>query len=241
MSPPNPPAMEKSAEADRHKREAAERAVEFIAPGMVVGLGTGSTAAHVVRRLAALRAAGRLLDVVGVPTSRRTEDLARELGVPLTSLEAHPVLDLCIDGADEVDPALRLIKGGGGALLREKIVAQASRRLIIIVDEGKLSPRLGTRWAVPVEVVPFGWTSQALYLEGLGARVTRRLGPDGTPFVTDQGNLILDCAWGPLEDPEALAARLGARAGLVEHGLFLGLTSVLIVAGSGGVEVRQPG
>ncbi|EPX60518.1 Ribose 5-phosphate isomerase A [Cystobacter fuscus DSM 2262] len=237
------PSVEKGAaiDADRHKREAAERAVESIQPGMVVGLGTGSTAAHVVHRLAALRSEGKLLDVKGVPTSRRTEALAESLGVPLTTLEAHPVLDLCIDGADEVDPALRLIKGGGGALLREKIVAQASRRLIIVVDEGKLSPRLGTRWAVPVEVVPFGWRSQALYLEGLGARVTQRLGPEGSPFVTDQGHFILDCAWGALEDPEALAARLQARAGLVEHGLFLGMTSELIVAGSRGVEVRHPG
>jgi ribose 5-phosphate isomerase A len=228
-------------ESAPHKRQAAERAVESIHPGMVVGLGTGSTAAYVVQRLAALRGEGKLLDVRGVPTSRRTEDLARSLGVPLTTLEEHPVLDLCIDGADEVDPESRLIKGGGGALLREKIVAQASRRVIIVVDEGKLSPRLGTRWAVPVEVLPFGWRSQALYLEGLGARVTQRLGPEGTPFVTDQGHFILDCAWGPLEQPEALAARLDARAGLMEHGLFLGLTSELIVAGSRGVEVRRLG
>jgi len=228
-------------ESSPHKRQAAERAVESIHPGMVVGLGTGSTAAYVVQRLAALRGEGKLLDVRGVPTSRRTEDLARSLGVPLTTLEEHPVLDLCIDGADEVDPESRLIKGGGGALLREKIVAQASRRVIIVVDEGKLSPRLGTRWAVPVEVLPFGWRSQALYLEGLGARVTQRLGPEGMPFVTDQGHFILDCAWGPLEQPEALAARLDARAGLMEHGLFLGLTSELIVAGSRGVEVRRPG
>ncbi|ATB35998.1 ribose-5-phosphate isomerase [Cystobacter fuscus] len=237
------PSVEKGAanDIDRHKREAAERAVESMQPGMVVGLGTGSTAAHVVHRLAALRSEGKLLDVKGVPTSHRTAVLAESLGIPLTTLEAHPVLDLCIDGADEVDPELRLIKGGGGALLREKIVAQASRRVIIVVDEGKLSPRLGTRWAVPVEVLPFGWRSQALYLEGLGARVTQRLGPGGSPFVTDQGHFILDCAWGALEQPEALAARLQARAGIVEHGLFLGLTSELIVAGSGGVEVRHPG
>ncbi|HLM47569.1 MAG TPA: ribose-5-phosphate isomerase RpiA [Myxococcaceae bacterium] len=227
-------------EVARFKREAAERAVEAIQPGMVVGLGSGSTAAFVVRRLAALRAECKLRDVVGVPTSVGTEQLARALGVPLSTLEEHPVVDLTLDGADEVDPRLRLIKGGGGALLREKIVAQASRRTLIVVDAGKLSPRLGTRWPVPVEVLPFGWRSQALFLEGLGARITRREGPEGAPYQTDQGNFILDCAFGPLEHPEALAARLEARAGIVAHGLFIGLTSELVLAGPNGVEHRRP-
>ncbi|WP_375770789.1 ribose-5-phosphate isomerase RpiA [Archangium gephyra] len=224
----------------RFKRLAAERAVESIQPGMVVGLGSGSTAAFVVHRLAALRAEGKLSGVVGVPTSVGTEELARSLGVPLTTLEEHPVVDLTIDGADEVDSHLRLIKGGGGALLREKIVAQASRRVLIVVDAGKLSPRLGTHWPVPVEVLPFGWRSQALFLEGLGARITPRQGRDGTPYRTDQGNLVLDCAFGPLEHPEELAMRLEARAGIVEHGLFIGLTSELVVAGPDGVEHRRP-
>ncbi|MFL5356002.1 ribose-5-phosphate isomerase RpiA [Archangium sp.] len=227
-------------DVDRFKRLAAERAVESIQPGMVVGLGSGSTAAFVVRRLAALRGEGRLTDVVGVPTSVGTETLARSLGVPLSTLEEHPVLDLTLDGADEVDPELRLIKGGGGALLREKIVAQASRRVLIVVDAAKLSPRLGTRWPVPVEVLPFGWRSQALFLEGLGARVTRREAKDGAPYQTDQGNFVLDCAFGPLERPEALAARLESRAGIVGHGLFIGLTSGLVVAGPEGVEHRRP-
>ncbi|WPB75585.1 ribose-5-phosphate isomerase RpiA [Archangium violaceum] len=224
----------------RFKRQAAERAVEAIQPGMVVGLGSGSTAAFVVHRLAALRAEGKLTDVVGVPTSVGTEALARASGVPLTTLEEHPVVDLTLDGADEVDPALRLIKGGGGALLREKIVAQASRRVLIVVDAGKLSPRLGTRWPVPVEVLPFGWRSQALFLEGLGARITPRRGPDGALYRTDQGNFILDCAFGPIERPEQLASRLEARAGIVAHGLFIGLTSELVVAGPSGVELRRP-
>ncbi|HYO57679.1 ribose-5-phosphate isomerase RpiA [Archangium sp.] len=224
----------------RFKRMAAERAVDSIQPGMVVGLGSGSTAAFVVHRLAALRAEGRLTDVVGVPTSVGTEELARSLGVPLTTLEERPVLELTIDGADEVDLRLRLIKGGGGALLREKIVAQASRRVLIVVDAGKLSPRLGTNWPVPVEVLPFGWRSQALFLEGLGARITRREGREGAPYRTDQGNFILDCAFGPIEHPEELAARLEARAGIVAHGLFIGLTSELVVAGPGGVEHRRP-
>ncbi|MFL5348392.1 MAG: ribose-5-phosphate isomerase RpiA [Hyalangium sp.] len=226
-------------EIARFKRQAAERAVEFIQPGMVVGLGSGSTAAFVVQRLAALRGEGRLMDVVGVPTSVETEALARSLGVPLTTLEERPEVDLTIDGADEADPQLCLIKGGGGALLREKIVAQASRRELIVVDASKLSPRLGTRWPVPVEVLPFGWRSQALFLERLGARVTRREGRDGAAYRTDQGNFILDCAFGPIEHPAELARRLEARAGLVEHGLFIDLATELIIVGPQGLEHRR--
>lgn len=233
MSPSN------ESDVTHYKRLAAERAVEFILPNTVVGLGSGSTSAFVVKRLAALLAKGQLTGVVGVPTSLETETLARSLGVPLTTLEEHPVLELAIDGADEVDPDLCLIKGGGGALLREKIVAQASRRVIIVVDAGKLSPQLGTRWPVPVEVLPFGWRSQALFLEGLGARVTQRQGPDGAPYRTDQGHFILDCAFGPIPHPAELAAKLEGRAGIVEHGLFIGLTSELIVAGPAGVEHRR--
>jgi ribose 5-phosphate isomerase A len=162
--------------------------------------------------------------------------------VPLTTLEAQPVLDVSIDGADEVDPSLSLIKGGGGAMLREKIVAQASRRVVIVVDAAKLSPTLGTRWALPVEVLEFGWRSQALFLESLGARVTLRSGPDGAPFRTDQGNFVLDCAFGLIEHPAALASRLDARAGVMEHGLFVGMTTDLVVAGPQGVEHRtRPG
>jgi len=232
--------LPQESEATRFKRLAAERAVELIQSGMVVGLGSGSTSALVVHRLAALLDEGKLTGVVGVPTSLETEALALSLGVPLSTLEEHPSLELTIDGADEVDPDLCLIKGGGGALLREKIAAQASRREIIVVDESKLSPRLGTRWPVPVEVLPFGWRSQALFLEGLGARVTRRERRDGTPSRTDQGNFILDCAFGPIARPAELAAKLDARAGVMEHGLFIGLTSELIVAGPKGVEHRRP-
>ncbi|RKH10235.1 ribose-5-phosphate isomerase RpiA [Corallococcus sp. CA053C] len=220
------------------KRAAAERAVDFIQSGMVVGLGTGSTAAFAVRKLAARLADGTLRDVVGVPTSRATEALATSLGVPLTTLDVHPVVDLTIDGADEVAPDLSLIKGGGGALLREKIVAQASRREIIIVDAPKLSPRLGTKWPVPVEVLPFGWRSQSLFLESLGARVTVRLALDGAPFHTDQGNVVLDCDFGPINDPAGLAAKLDSRAGVMAHGLFLNLTTDLVVAGPDGITHR---
>lgn len=222
----------------RHKQAAAERAADFVQSGMIVGLGTGSTAIFAVRRIGALLAAGVLRDVVGVPTSAATEAEARGLRIPLIAMDWSGEIDLTIDGADEVDPALDLIKGGGGALLREKIVAQASRREIIAVDDTKLSPQLGARSAVPVEVVSFGWPSQARYIEALGARVNLRARPDGAPFRTDQGNLILDCAFGPIPRPDRLADALDARAGIVEHGLFLGLATDLVVAGAGGVTHR---
>jgi ribose 5-phosphate isomerase A len=218
------------------KRQAAERAVEYVESGMVVGLGEGSTAAFAVRSIAHLLREGDLRDILGVPCSRKVEAQARDLGIPLTTLEEHPVIDLTIDGADEVDPDLNMIKGGGGALLREKVVAQASRREIIAVDESKLSPALGTHWPVPVEVVPFGRRTQATFLESLGAEPVLRLADDGTPFETDQGNLILDCDFGPIPDPAQLAVRLKAHSGIVEHGLFLELATEVIVAGEVGVR-----
>jgi ribose 5-phosphate isomerase A len=218
------------------KQQAGWYAVDCVESGMVVGLGHGSTAIFAVHCIAQLLREGRLHDVLGVPCSRQVEDEARRLSIPLTTLNEHPVVDLTIDGADEVDPDLNLIKGGGGALLREKIVAQASRREIIVVDESKLSPALGTHWPVPVEVVPFGWRTQAAYLESLGGQPTLRLSDDGTPFKTDQGNLILDCQFEPISDPAQLAARLNERAGIVEHGLFLGLATDVIIAGAQGVR-----
>ena len=217
------------------KQQAANRAVELVQPGMVLGLGSGTTALLAVRRLAEQLHAGRLRAIVGVPTSLGIEQEARRLQIPLTTLEEHPVLDLTIDGADEVDPQLNLIKGGGGALLREKIVAQASRQEIIIVDETKLVPVLGTRWTVPVEVIPFGWPSQAEYLKTLGAQITLRQ-QNGVVFKTDQGNLILDCQFGPILDAYVLATKLKTRTGIVEHGLFLDLASEVIVAGADGVR-----
>jgi ribose 5-phosphate isomerase A len=222
---------------DALKQAAGERAVDWVESGMVVGLGTGSTAIHAIRRIAELIRDGTLREVLGVPTSRASEADARELGIPLTTLADHPVVDLTIDGADEVDPAFDLIKGGGGALLHEKVVAQASLREVIVVDEEKLSPVLGTNRALPVEVVEFGWKPEAEYLTDLGAEVAiRRQG--GSPFVTDEGNWILDCTFAGIGDTERLAAQLSRRAGVVEHGLFLGLTSDLIVAGADGVEHR---
>lgn len=211
------------------KRKAGERAVDFVTSGMIVGLGHGSTTIFALRRIAALLEAGELENILGIPTSSQVEHDARELGIPLTTLNDHPQIDLTIDGADEVDDDLNLIKGGGGALLREKIVAQASRREIIVVDETKLSASLGVQWAVPVEVTPFGWRSQEAFLESLEACVKLRRTDDGSSFNTDQGNLILDCDFGPLSRPARLAERLDRRAGIVEHGLFLGLASDVIV------------
>lgn len=218
------------------KQQAADRAVEFIEPGMVVGLGHGSTALFAVRHIAALLQAGSLSGILAVPCSLQVEEEARRLGIPLTSLDEHPIIDVTIDGADEVDPNLDLIKGRGGALLREKMVAQASHREIIVVDETKLSPALGSRWPVPVEVVPFGWRTQALYLESMGAHVSARRNSDGTFFKTDQGNLILDCKFGPLSQPPQLAAKLNTRTGIVEHGLFIDLATDVIVANAKGVR-----
>jgi ribose 5-phosphate isomerase A len=220
------------------KKQAAERAVELIESGMVIGLGHGSTAILAIQRIAELLKEGKLSEVLGVPCSSQVEEAARNLGIPLTTFDEHPGIDLTIDGADEVDGNLDLIKGGGGALLREKIVAQASRREIIVVDESKLSPALGTRRAVPVEVIPFGWQSQALYLESLGATVILRKDDNEERFMTDQGNLILDCSFGPMSNPESLAEALNARTGIVEHGLFLGLATDLIVAYAEGVYHR---
>ncbi len=212
------------------KQKAGERAVDFIESGMVVGLGHGTTAIFALRRIARRLEDGQLENILGVPCSRQVKHDAQELGIPLTTLDAHPVIDVTIDGADEVTTQLDLIKGGGGALLREKIVAQASRREIIVVDASKLSPHLGTHWAVPVEVIPFGWRTQADYLTSLGAKITlRREEESGTPFRTDHGNLILDCNFGPIAHPVDLAAQLTQRAGIVEHGLFLGLATDVIV------------
>ncbi|GKT07695.1 ribose-5-phosphate isomerase RpiA [Desulforhabdus sp. TSK] len=218
------------------KRKAAIKAVECIESGMVVGIGHGSTAMEALHCLASHLKDGRLQSIVAVPCSTLMIQESQRLDIPLSTLDEHPVVDLTIDGADEVDPQLNLIKGGGGAFLQEKILAEASRREIIIVDETKLSPTLGMRWAVPVEVIDFGWRSQADYLESLSARVRLRRDASGSPIRTDQNNLILDCNFGPITDPAALAVRIKGRAGIVEHGLFLSLASEVIVGCSNGVR-----
>jgi ribose 5-phosphate isomerase A len=218
------------------KRLAAEQAVEFVQPGMIIGLGTGSTAIFATRRIAELHKAAKLKGITGFATSKAVWREAQLLGIPMMEDDMPRAIDLTIDGADEADPALNLIKGGGGALLREKIVAQASQRVIIVVDDSKLSPHLGTHFSLPVEVLAFGWRSQRRYLESLGAKVEVRKDSEAREFVTDSGNMILDCAFGAIENPVQLGADLSARAGIVEHGLFLGLATDLIVAGQSGIR-----
>lgn len=220
----------------RLKQQAAEYAVRFIRPGMTVGLGTGSTASHAVGLIARLYGEGELRGIVLFATSVGVWEEAARLGLPMLEEDLPREIDITIDGADEVDPQLNLIKGGGGALLREKIAAQASRREIIIVDESKMSPRLGTHCAVPVEVLPFGWMSQARYLSTLGGEVSLRRLASGREFRTDQGNLVLDCRFGPLADMEQLARKLELRAGIMEHGLFINLAHDVVVAGKEGVK-----
>jgi ribose 5-phosphate isomerase A len=232
-----------SASRDPHaalKKEAAERAVRYISSGMTVGLGTGSTAIFAIRQIGALLQSGELKNIVGFATSKASWDASVELKIPMLTEDLPKGIDVTIDGADEVDPQLNLIKGGGGALLREKLVAQASKREIIVVDESKLSPRLGTLHVLPIEVLPFGWRSQARFLESLGATYVVRQTADGREYRTDQGNLILDCDFGPILDVAKLARELEERAGIVEHGLFLNLTRTVIVAGAAGVRELTP-
>jgi ribose 5-phosphate isomerase A len=226
--------------AARFKQQAGEEAASLVQSGMVVGLGTGSTAIFAIRRLASRLRAGELSDIVAIATSRVSEVAARALGISMLTDDIPREIDLTIDGADEVDPALNLIKGGGGALLREKIVAQASRREVIVVDAGKLSPELGTHWALPVEVLEFGWRSQARFLESLGVAAMPRA-DDGALYRTDQGNIILDGQFGPIADLAGLAGTFEARAGLVGHGLFIGIATDLIVAGETGIPHLQRG
>ena len=219
------------------KQRAAVEAAERVRSGMVLGLGSGSTVRYFVEELGRRLAEGRIRDVVAVPTSSETEHLAHASGVPLATLNGYPTLDLAVDGADEVDLHLDLIKGRGGALLREKIVALAARRLVIIVDASKLVGRLGERVPIPVEVVPFGWGLVAARLGALGGRPLLRKGAEGRPFVTDEGHYILDCAFGSLDNLYRLAEDIRRIVGVVEHGLFLGIAQEVIVAASDGVTV----
>ena len=224
---------------DELKRQAGWRAAEYVESGMAIGLGSGSTARYATLRIGELLRLGCLHDVVAVPTSDETEALAREAGIPLTTLEEHPRLAVTIDGADEVDPALNLIKGLGGYLLREKIVAYATECEIIVVDPTKLVERLGTKAPVPVEVVRFGWRNTRSALEETGARPVLRM-RDNVPYITDEGNLILDCCYdGGLSDPQALSRELNSIPGVVENGLFLGMTAAVVIAAPEGTRVIQ--
>lgn len=227
---------------EAQKRAAAARAVEFVRPGMRIGLGTGSTARHFVELLGERVRTG--LDVVAVPTSQATRQDAERLGIPLTSLDETPELDLTVDGADEIAPDLSVVKGGGGALLREKIVAAASERLIVIADESKWVSALG-RFPLPIDVIPFGLAATRRAVEaaavaaGCPGPALLRRAKDGHAFVTDNGHWVLDAALERISDPKRLADRLSAIPGVVEHGLFIGLAQVVVLAGTEGVRVVE--
>ncbi|MCU0861919.1 MAG: ribose-5-phosphate isomerase RpiA [Methanomassiliicoccales archaeon] len=219
------------------KRAAAERAIGMVRDGMIVGLGTGSTSAHAIELLGRRVAEG--LSIRGVPTSLGTEQLAIKAGIPLTSLDEVERVDLTIDGADEVDPHLDLIKGMGGALLREKIVAFASEEEVIIVDDSKLVQVLGTKSPLPVEVLPFGHLRTARALETLGCKAVLKGG--ARPFVTDNGNLVYECRFKSIDEPERIEAEMHLIPGVVECGLFLGLATKVVIASERGIEVRSRG
>lgn len=228
---------------DEQKRAAAARALEYVEDGMKLGLGTGSTAAHFVDLLGKRVADG--LNVICVPTSEATHAQATSLNIPLTTLDETPHLDLTVDGADELDAALNLTKGGGGALLREKIVATASDRMIVIADDSKVVDTLGA-FDLPVEVVPFGAGASIIMIRevaaGLGCtgEITRRKTEDGKPFFTDGGHYIYDCAFGNIPDPVALSAELNKIAGVVENGLFCGIATIAVIAGPAGARIMEP-
>jgi ribose 5-phosphate isomerase A len=223
-----------TADLETYKQQAAEHALEYVQSGMALGLGTGTTARYMLEGLAARLRDGRLRDIVGVPTSSRTGVLARELGIAIVTLEQRPQLDLMLDGADEVDPALNLIKGRGGALLYEKIVASSARRLLIMADESKLVEQLGTQAPLPVEVIPFGLPLCTRRLATLGCQPALRHAADGSPYRTDEDNMILDCRFSAIPDPLAISVAIKAIPGVVEHGLFIGMASVVLIAGPRG-------
>jgi ribose 5-phosphate isomerase A len=225
---------------DELKRAAAYRALDFVKDGMILGLGTGSTAYFVVEGLGKRVAQG--LRVVGIPTSERTAAQARGLNIPLSSFGAHSSIDLTIDGADEVERAtLFLIKGLGGALLREKIVAAASRQLVIVVDQEKLVSRLGDHTPVPVEVAQFGWQATAAALTRLGSDPVLRYATEDHPFITDGGNYILDCRFGRIDDARHLEQQINMTVGVVENGLFIDRASAVIAATESGVQILNRG
>jgi ribose 5-phosphate isomerase A len=231
-----------SSDTQAYKQRAGEAAAALVESGMVVGLGTGTTAIFAIRSIAARLRSGELTGLVAVATSVATSAAAKALGIPLLSDDMPRAIDLTIDGADEVDASLDLIKGAGGALVREKIVAQASDRVVIVVDASKVSAALGSRARLPVEVLMWGWQAQMRYLSSLGAAVTVREA-GGQRYVTDGGNLILDCGFGTITDPVGLATTLEARAGIAGHGLFVAIADDVIVAGPNGIDHhrRMPG
>jgi ribose 5-phosphate isomerase A len=224
------------------KREAARHALSYVESGMVLALGTGSTTAHFLDLLGQRLRSGQLIDIVGVPTSRGTTERARAAGIPLSTLEQHSRLDLAVDGADEVDPQLNLIKGLGRALLREKIVEMHCDQFVVIVDESKLVPRLGATVPLPLEVLPFGLQAHLRWLNRLGCHAVHWLEEDGSPVVTDNGNYMALCEFPEgISDPHRLARRLADRPGIIEHGLFLGMATAVVAAGESGICTLAPG
>lgn len=221
---------------DEEKQIAARAAVQLVESGSIVGLGSGSTAEYAIRFLAERVKAG--LKIEGIPTSKKSKQLAEQLGIPLTILEEHPQIDIDIDGADEIDPQLNLIKGGGGAFLREKVIASVSRRFVVIADSAKQVQKLG-RFPLPVEVIPFAQSLIKPQIEALGAEVSLRTYAYGNPYVTDEGHHILDCKFGEIPDPPALANNLRRIPGVVEHGLFIGMAEVALVGKDGEVKILK--
>lgn len=217
---------------DAKKQAAAHAAVQFVESGNVVGLGSGSTATFAIQFLAKRVRSG--LKILGIPTSKATRQLAEQLGIPLTTFDKNPVIDIDIDGADEIDPQLNLIKGGGGAMLREKVIASASKRFVVVAESVKLVPHLG-KFPLPVEVISFAEALVKRRIEALGAQVTLRKQKDGGVYVTDEGHHIFDCNFGQIDDPPALNAKLHEIPGVVEHGLFIGLAETAFVGKDGGV------
>ena len=227
---------------DELKKEAGEKAAEYVESGMVVGLGTGSTAIHAVRAIGRLLKNGRLSNVLGIPTSEVTRREAEHLGIPLTNFDKNPTIDVTIDGADEIDPSFNLIKGLGGALLREKIVAKASKAMIVVSDDRKIVDKLGTLAPVPVEVIPFARQPVTAYLKSLGARPVLRMdrkNGQSPVFVTDENNIILDCWFdNGLDNPIEMGQAISAQPGVVEHGLFFNLATQTVVAAPEGVQMK---
>ncbi|KAJ8631080.1 hypothetical protein MRB53_024403 [Persea americana] len=243
LQTPSPPSHAPT--QDDLKKIAAFKAVEFVESGMVLGLGTGSTACHAVARIAELLNQGKLSNIVGIPTSKKTHEQALRLGIPLSDLDHHPAVDLAIDGADEVDPHLNLVKGRGGSLLREKMIEMACKKFVVVVDESKVVENLGMSGAMPVEVVPFCWKYTAEMLRGLFQRSgcvakLRFLGDGEEPFVTDNSNYIVDLYLEKeIGDLNAASDAMLRLPGVVEHGMFLDMATTVIVAGSHGVSVKN--
>ncbi|HET9408159.1 MAG TPA: ribose-5-phosphate isomerase RpiA [Candidatus Sulfotelmatobacter sp.] len=222
---------------DQEKEAAARASLKFVRDGQVVGLGSGSTATHFIRLLGAEVKNG--LRIRGIPTSQRSDELARSLGIPIITFDECQTIDVTVDGADEVDPQLRLIKGGGGALLREKIVASASKQMVVVADASKRVPMLG-KFPLPVEVIRFAQPLVRKRIEALGATVQLRIASDGKPYLTDEDNYILDCRFGQVPDPDNLARQLSEMPGVVEHGLFIGMASVVLLASDSEIiELRR--